>query len=75
MELFEYPGLMVPSRGVGGLFCAIFMASMNPLMEEKQPVDCSFALSLSGDNVNAGFLKSCSEMVVLFALVTGYETQ
>lgn len=42
--------------------------------KKKQPVDFSFALSLSGDNVKAGFLKLGSEMVVLFALVVGYET-
>lgn len=73
MELFEPPGLMVPQQRRGWpLLCSIH--DQQEGRDEKQLMGFSFPLSLSQDNVKAGFLKSSSELVALFDLTMAYET-
>lgn len=73
MEFWELSGLRVPlQRSRWPLLC--FIHGQYEGMDEKQPVCCSFPLSLSGDKEKAGFLKSGSEMLILLPLAVGYGT-
>lgn len=72
IELFESPELMVPQQRSGWpLFCSI--RGQQEGRGEKQLVGY-FTLSLSGDNVKAGFLKLSFGLVALFNLTVAYET-
>lgn len=73
VELSEHPGLMVPWQRSGWPLLSSSCGQYE-VIDEKQPVSCSFTLSLSGNSAKAGFLKLGSETVVLFALAVGYET-